>query len=1469
MGQLLDLTWWLSSLPQSLPWLIACLVVSVLAWPVCLVFFRGLPDRGAALAPAAGVILLVFLAWLPGLAWFLDDGRAALVRLVVLGMGGGLLAGGMLLSARSGPGGARRPRVLLVPAGCLLAVGIVKLPHGLPSALAALVILGALAFAWWGHRPAELRRQLRFGAVSFATSLLLFCAGFFFFANVRSHIPWATFDISLYAAEKWGNFSHLQAVMEARTLPPADPWFMGEPLNYYYGGHLLTATLAKLTATPARVAFNLGLATIFGLTLSAGFAFTMALVHRFGGRRSLPGGVLFQRGLLWGVMGALAIGTFGNLDSWRQLFTRDVDWGVRQRLERANLAEREAWKLRHGLPADTALALWGAVAQGEPHIRFQSLHTTVERLRATAGDPRRVVLSAAEQVEEKVARLEGEAPRSQRRIADELYAVALSTGVQSATRELTSVDGVALQEAVARRLVRGEFAAIAPLLREAAEQSGDPWEGLEPLADGLAAHRQEALRGEAITRLQDFLEMLAQERQPVEPSPLRRAALDARVRLGNAVRDFSYTDAARELLTLRELAVSGAPTRPREDAPLVSHIRASSEPFLREPEPLLRRLVGPPPPAAPGQPSIGDIRFTWENVTQIDFWASSRVVKGSPPGVREAGTITEFPYFSAILGDHHPHHFAIPWFLLALCACLSLLRRTARLGSTDGQFLAIAWPELVAMAFAIGAVFPVNIWDAVVLAPVYAVVILIARRGVKPAEWWRWVGFVGFLLLLVLAVGLIHNSMPARAPLFQNFKFLLLAIAAIVPGIAVVRWLLPGAPSWMTAGGCFAAAAAFILLGTALAPGEGGEAPVGFLILAIRDISVLVVLGGIAASWTLLGPSPSIHRWWYSAGAVYACVGIGALLVTLPFRLWFTSPLQPELEMFAEILPPVLSQEITSAPGAFWNHFWRSSPINPFDRWLRTELRDYFMHWGLFLVPILILLVARFCGAARRVPKGLAFMVAMLAVGLAGFGRNYLGYWAGAISLALIPPCLFLAMVNRRRIDGPAWGFLAVGFFWMWFVEALHFDDDYSGYLERYNTLFKIYYPIWPIFAGAMVLALKEGFGRFRVRERSAGELLSSPSAWVLAAMAGVVLPWLMAGRVPPSALGVYLTVAWLVILLTMAGVAVAAHRGNEGGWPSLATAAANSIMARWPAVVVCLAVLVVGMLYPLAATATRTRELGTHPIVGSWEWNQPQRQIYFTRTLDALDHLQYYDAYRQDYKAMNWLANNAPRGARVLEHAEEGAYTHAGRINTGAGLQSIISWKHHQHQWRGRAKAAPRHLKEKYLDDIPPPADLTPLFHQAVPGLTATVPNDVQTDLRLAGDSERLIILRALFPGAMLEELYRLRRVVARHDITMNDVMGVMFRHVNEMYDVTDRERAAGLMARYGIDYVVVGDLERRAHGAAIGDTLAEWGFEKVFDSSGEEHRLPFDEARIDNPTLVYRVPADFIANARGGGND
>jgi YYY domain-containing protein len=110
-----------------------------------------------------------------------------------------------------------------------------------------------------------------------AAPAAVFALAFLFMVAVRAVDP----AVHPGGGEKFLDFGLLKSLLRTSRLPPEDFWFAGEPVRYYYGGHLITALLAKLTATEARYAYNLALAGFFGMLVTAayGLAGTIADAH--------------------------------------------------------------------------------------------------------------------------------------------------------------------------------------------------------------------------------------------------------------------------------------------------------------------------------------------------------------------------------------------------------------------------------------------------------------------------------------------------------------------------------------------------------------------------------------------------------------------------------------------------------------------------------------------------------------------------------------------------------------------------------------------------------------------------------------------------------------------------------------------------------------------------------------------------------------------------------------------------------------------------------------------------------------------------------------------------------------------------------------------------------------------------------------------------------------------------------------
>lgn len=139
-------------------------------------------------------------------------------------------------------------------------------------------------------------------AGEWAATELLFWGAFLLFLGVRAFNP------EIFWGEKPMDFSFLNALSRATTLPPPEPWFAGSTLHYTYFGHYVVAALGKLGNIHPGLTFNLGIALFGALTASAAFALGSAV----GGRRSV------------GLLCAVFVVLIGNLAGVREVLARQT-----------------------------------------------------------------------------------------------------------------------------------------------------------------------------------------------------------------------------------------------------------------------------------------------------------------------------------------------------------------------------------------------------------------------------------------------------------------------------------------------------------------------------------------------------------------------------------------------------------------------------------------------------------------------------------------------------------------------------------------------------------------------------------------------------------------------------------------------------------------------------------------------------------------------------------------------------------------------------------------------------------------------------------------------------------------------------------------------------------------------------------------------------------------------------------------
>ena len=182
------------------------------------------------------------------------------------------------------------------------------------------------------------------------------------------------------------------------------------------------------------------------------------------------------------------------------------------------------------------------------------------------------------------------------------------------------------------------------------------------------------------------------------------------------------------------------------------------------------------------------------------WWRASRVVQDFDLLNNPLEAIDEFPAFSFLLGDLHPHVLAIPFFLLAIAVALNLFFGGFR-GKIDlyvGQ-LQISKTGFFLSAFMLGGMAFLNTWD---ILPVAAVVVFsYALARVRESGW----GWERLEDVLLLGIPLIVAAYILYLPFFIGFDS---QAGGIVPNFMYVT---RGAHLWVMWGTLFVSLFAYLI----------------------------------------------------------------------------------------------------------------------------------------------------------------------------------------------------------------------------------------------------------------------------------------------------------------------------------------------------------------------------------------------------------------------------------------------------------------------------------------------------------------------------------------------------------------------------------------------------------------------------------------------------------------------------------
>ncbi len=113
------------------------------------------------------------------------------------------------------------------------------------------------------------------------------------------------------------------------------------------------------------------------------------------------------------------------------------------------------------------------------------------------------------------------------------------------------------------------------------------------------------------------------------------------------------------------------------------------------------------------------------------WWRATRLIDTLVDGQSIDYTITEFPMFSFLLGDLHPHAMSLPFNLLVLSAMLHFFISPGPLGLT---WLRGHPVQAVAISLLLGSLAFINAWDFPLMAGILTVLALVKAYGNHEAE---------------------------------------------------------------------------------------------------------------------------------------------------------------------------------------------------------------------------------------------------------------------------------------------------------------------------------------------------------------------------------------------------------------------------------------------------------------------------------------------------------------------------------------------------------------------------------------------------------------------------------------------------------------------------------------------------------------------------------------------------------------
>ena len=298
---------------------------------------------------------------------------------------------------------------------------------------------------------------------------------------------------------------------------------------------------------------------------------------------------------------------------------------------------------------------------------------------------------------------------------------------------------------------------------------------------------------------------------------------------------------------------------------------------------------------------------SWRPQEHLWWWRATRTIGSFDGGTTLDYTIHEFPFFSFILGDLHPHVMSIPFVVAFLTMLWAYLRSPqwelplSKDPSTGGAYVSLAALGRsaalpMALGFALGVLAFTNMWDLPVFASLLMGVAGVRGYSARPNGAAGLVEGAAFVSLPVVALALVliapylvsfgsqvsgigavgvYTTRPPHLLIVWSLFFL-----AVAPVVVAVFWRTTLDRDWRLPVAISLAAGFLPFLVWAVLSFGGDASPVARLIW-VMPLALLISAAAYAALWLSKQADPQ-H------GLIYALMlaALGLLLIMGPELLY-------------------------------------------------------------------------------------------------------------------------------------------------------------------------------------------------------------------------------------------------------------------------------------------------------------------------------------------------------------------------------------------------------------------------------------------------------------------------------------------------------------------------------------------------------------------------------------------------------